>query len=121
MRKSVLIVFVVLVCGLGVTETALALRCGSRIVSRGDSKAKVRRVCGEPDYRHVSGGPTGEPAYLDRNFDSRTQRHEGLSINYSYEMWVYDFGDARFVYVITFSYGRVHTIRTETEFMGPEE
>ena len=37
-----------LICILVIAEPALALRCGSKLVTDGDHKSKILRYCGEP-------------------------------------------------------------------------
>jgi hypothetical protein len=45
---------IVIIAALVLTGTeALGLRCGSRLISEGDPKAKVLAECGEPDYVEV--------------------------------------------------------------------
>lgn len=72
-------------------ETALAFRtdlsnyrCSSSLVFIGDSERKVADRCGDPD-----------DSFADNNSD----------------VWVYNFGESRFVYYFTFTNGQLQRIR----------
>ncbi len=80
-----------------------SLRCGSRLVTLGDSKVRVLDVCGEPLAREVLG--------------SRTL-HQGtrgffLESTEVVERWTYDAGRTHFRRELTFSGGRL----VEIEFV----
>lgn len=60
-----------------------ALRCGSKLVRPGDTKADVRAVCGEPLIREMISGGAG-------------------SENTVVEQWYYTLGPQRFTRVLTF-------------------
>ena len=80
-----------------------SLRCGSRLVTLGDSKVRVLDVCGEPLAREVVG--------------SRTL-HQGtrgffLESTEVVERWTYDAGLTHFRRELTFSGGRL----VEIEFV----
>jgi hypothetical protein len=86
------------------------LRCGARLVSRGDPAHRVASICGEPDavvqrveYRTVRRGvgaawvgtANGQPCA------AREERTREIVI----EEWTYDFGANRLVQRLTFEDG----------------
>lgn len=60
-----------------------SLRCGSALVSRGDTRFEVLARCGEPDSRVLVSGAVGADSPL-------------------VEQWLYDGGSQRFARVLTF-------------------
>ncbi len=77
-----------------------SLRCGSRLVSLGDSAVKVRQLCGEPLAREVVATRT---------------RHLGVPVAFTeitelVEMWTYEVGPTRFRRELTFSGGALEAI-----------
>ena len=82
---SVILVMVVLLS----SAPALALRCGTKVIERGDSKQRVYRACGEPDYQDVIG-----------------VRYLGNS-EVKIEIWYYDFGTQKFTQTLTFHGNRL--------------
>jgi len=79
------------------------LRCGSRLVSVGDGKDKVRSLCGEPSDVSFAGvvGRRGYPSYSNNS-----------SYDYSYfgpawvempvEIWTYNFGSHKLLRKLRF-------------------
>lgn len=95
MKKIWVITIVLMAFSLAMWDTAFALRCRNRIVSRGQTKARVRKICGEPTWIQ-------QPSIiLPYTVQDPT-----------YDVWFYDLGTGRLVHKITFSYGRVYTIQT---------
>jgi hypothetical protein len=88
------------------------LRCGSRLVSTGDGKDKVRALCGEPSDVSFS-GTVGRRRYP-------TQGH---SYDYSWfgpewvempvEVWTYNFGSSKLLRKLRFVGDELVEIRTE--------
>lgn len=77
------------------TESAQAdsMRCGSRIVTTGDSKAEVLMECGEPSFREV----VGEKTVYRRFFYLF-----GESYTVLVEKWTYNLGSTQFLRILTF-------------------
>ncbi|MDJ0926455.1 MAG: DUF2845 domain-containing protein [Gammaproteobacteria bacterium] len=101
-------------------EPALALRCGNKLVSTGDPKAKILRFCGEPvsvERRSIIRG--GIPRYSSsvRTHGSRYESSSELLINtHSYvevsvEEWTYNFGPRRLMRVVIFENGLVRKVK----------
>jgi len=92
--KTAILVFAMVLSVLGFfgkTPPALAFRsdlsnyrCASGLVFMGDSERKVADRCGEAN-----------DSYIEENDD----------------IWVYNFGDSRFVYYFTFTNGKLQRIR----------
>ena len=77
-----------------------SLRCGSRLVYLGDSKVKVRQLCGEPLVREVVASRTrrlGTPVAF-------------TEITELVEMWTYEVGPTHFSRELTFIGGDLETI-----------
>jgi hypothetical protein len=108
---------------LSFTESARAdsLSCKGRIVSTGDSRYRVRSICGEPDdlqqrteYRTLRGRVVG-PCYRV-NTKLRCKNTEEHVVEYVIEVWTYDFGKHRFVQYLTFEQGQL--VRVESGSYG---
>jgi hypothetical protein len=83
-----------------ISNEALALRCGQRLVHIGDHKMDVLEICGDPEWtdrriglRGISMGPPGGGLTLDR--------YEEVVI----DEWVYNFGPRQFKQLLTFENG----------------
>lgn len=87
-----------------------SLRCGSRLVSSGDSLYKVRSVCGEPDAasrrielrtlrRYVT-----VPCPVGRQQRSCSAVEE-YTVEIVIDEWTYDFGSNRFIQYVFFEQG----------------
>lgn len=68
---------------------AHALRCGNKLVDRGDRKHKVLHACGEPTYRDAYERPIPGAYFLFNQVD----------------VWTYNFGPRRFMYELIFEQG----------------
>lgn len=82
-------------------ERALALRCGSQIVSPGDPRSEVREKCGEPAWIEER---TEEQALETRKGALRRFIHT--------EEWIYNFGPSEFIRVLLFNNGKLVNIET---------
>jgi hypothetical protein len=87
---------------------AHAFRCGSRIVSEGDTRAEVRAKCGEPadvERRSVWRRPVawlhGRPYVLSTD-----------SVEIPVESWIYNLGPRKLMRRVRFEDGRVVEIET---------
>lgn len=86
MKKHLIIllsfVFVVFITGNG-----FAFRCGSELISIGETKIHTIKICGQPTLK--------EKTCLERNTLT------GICINEG-EAWYYDCGESDFIYVLNF-------------------
>jgi len=102
---------------LAAVNPALALRCGNKLVTDGDPKAKVEKYCGEPvtiQYRTIyrSGLPRSMtrtdslPSNQQLN-DSEILIHQRSLVEVVVEEWTYNFGPRRLMRMIRFENGLV--------------
>ncbi|MEM1413659.1 MAG: DUF2845 domain-containing protein [Myxococcota bacterium] len=92
---------------------AQALRCGNRLVQRGQSRYEVRQLCGEPQdivrstgYRQVA--VQVAPGFVD-----------SVAQAVQIERWTYDFGSNRFMRHLTFEAGTLVHIDTGRRGVRP--
>ena len=100
-----------------VVEPAFALRCGNKLVSEGDPKAKILKYCGDPtavQYRTIyrSGYPRTlslQSARLSsrQSGDEELLIHRHSVVEVLVEEWTYNFGPRRFMRVVRFENGLV--------------
>ena len=98
------------------TNAAIAARCGSQLIVKGDSQAKVKKYCGEPatksEYYAIRRGtyPTrdenGEWVEPEREYKF-IGRTEVLV-----EDWIYNFGPNKFMRRVRFTNGIVESVDT---------
>lgn len=74
------------------------MRCDGRLVQRGDRKVEVLKDCGEPSYRHRSGGITAW--------------YHGHRLSAD-EVWFYDRGASRLLYRLLFRGPELVLVTTE--------
>ena len=83
-------------------HTALALRCGNRIVDVGDSKFDVLVRC-------------GEPTAIEQRSEELTEREGAGRLRsgiVATEEWIYNFGPTQFLNILTFRDERLVSIET---------
>jgi hypothetical protein len=116
-KNSILVLTCVLlmfhVFGTGAARAEDSLRCGSRLVTRGDAKDKVRTLCGEPTDIALQGVVRRSPTY-----------HYGYGI-YGYdfygpgwidlpvEIWTYNLGPHKLLRKLRFIGDELDDIRTD--------
>ena len=97
-----------LLAGVATTANADALRCGSRLVTFGDTRAAVRSICGEPadiQTRSILRRPTYD-------LNGRIVYYGDGYVDIPVEIWVYNFGPYKLMRQIRFVDGRVEEIET---------
>jgi hypothetical protein len=90
------------------------MRCGSRIVSTGDGKDKVRSLCGEPTDVAFVGviGRRAIPGYPQS--DSYDQWYYGPAwVEMPVEIWTYHFGPNKLLRKLRFIGDELVEIRTD--------
>lgn len=94
--------------GASLALPAHALRCGNQLVSVGDRKARVLRVCGEPESRdeRIEYRSTSYEACRRTGHDRfcvvhEDEAHQPVRI----EEWTYNFGTTRFMQLLEFENG----------------
>jgi len=90
------------------------MRCGTRLVSSGDGKDKVRKLCGEPtDISFV--GLQSAPSYYSRNYYRRYDDPYFWPgwIEVPVEIWTYNFGSSKLLRKLRFVGDELDEIRTD--------
>jgi hypothetical protein len=108
MRALVSSALAALLLTLAVPASADGLRCGSKLVSTGDPRAKVRQFCGEPtdvQTRAILRRPTF-------GFGGRIYSYGDGFVEVPVEIWTYNFGPYKLMREIRFVDGRVENIET---------
>lgn len=108
MRALVSSALVALLLSVAVPANADGMRCGSKLVSNGDPRAKVRQFCGEPSdvqTRSILRRPTF-------NFGGRIYSYGEGYVEIPVEIWTYNFGPYKLMRQVRFVDGRVEDIET---------
>ncbi len=94
----------------GAAQADDTLRCGSRLVSTGDGKDKVRTLCGEPTSVSLAGmvrqGGYGYGPYDYSYFGPGW-------VDLPVELWTYNFGSSKLLRKLRFIGDELVEIRTE--------
>lgn len=123
-RLSSLVVFAGISLFVGTARSGYSsMRCGTRLVSAGDSTYTVRSVCGPADaesrrveqrtVRRVVHVPCREQANAEESPEplaGRCRVVEEHTIEIVIDEWTYDFGRNRFVQYVLFEDGRLATV-----------
>jgi hypothetical protein len=107
---AALAVAAVLLAAVPVVQAGDTMRCGSRIVSNGDGKDKVRALCGEPTSISVVGVQRA-PRYYYGPYDY-SYFGPGL-IEVPVELWTYNFGSSKLLRKLRFVGDELDEIRTD--------
>ncbi|HPC85149.1 MAG TPA: DUF2845 domain-containing protein [Smithellaceae bacterium] len=92
---------------------ALAFRCGSGMVSTGDSKARVLIVCGKP---------TAKEKQVDKNKTFKTAGKKKIKKSAGRaEVWYYNCGSQDYIYALTFEDGILKKEDTEGKGSGKSD
>jgi hypothetical protein len=86
---------------------AHALRCGTGVVSEGDSTLKLLHTCGEPTLKEQTQRQVSYDIY-DRFNGVTTTAYDTVLV----EIWTYNFGPRRFVQRITIEEGKIKSIES---------
>ena len=97
-----------LLLALAVPASADGLRCGSRLVTQGDPRAKVRHYCGEPTDVQTH--------YIQRRpsftAGGRYYSYGDGYVEIPVEIWTYNFGPYKLMRQVRFVDGRIDEIET---------
>lgn len=87
---------------------AYAFRCGTRIVSNGDTKHEVRLKCGEPTFIEER-----EEDLVETYYDERAGRNFTRRIVVGLiEEWTYNRGSHQLIHILRFRHGQLVEIKT---------
>ena len=79
-----------------------SMRCGSRLVVRGDAKDKVRTLCGDPTDVALRGYVRRAPVYEYGYGYSRYEYHGPGWVDMPIEIWTYNFGSHKLLRKLRF-------------------
>ncbi|HQR23154.1 MAG TPA: DUF2845 domain-containing protein [Steroidobacteraceae bacterium] len=85
------------------------MRCGTRLVSEGDGKDKVRTLCGEPTSISLAGYISG-PLYEDGPYGYQYFWPGWTAL--PVEIWTYNFGPNKLIRTLRFVGDELDEIRT---------
>jgi hypothetical protein len=98
-----------------VSDSAQAMRCGSRLISEGDHREKLLNECGPPAdvetweeerYYNYDAPP---PSYQYREFERYGSAYR-VKVIIRVELWTYNYGPSRFMDFVRIENGRVRQI-----------
>jgi len=118
MKKAFGVLVCMLVIWMLAGNSALAFRCGTRLVSVGDTKAEVAAKCGPPDWQDQWQedriervyGPSANPPGSSPSQGVRTPIV--FVIHVTIEEWTYNLGPSRFIRILRFENSRLVDIQT---------
>ena len=99
------------------TGKAWAFRCGSGLVSAGDSKTQVLVTCGKPTSKEKSCENSQQYTSLDKR--GKVKKHK--KCGKKSEVWHYNCGDNDFIYKLTFENEKLTDETTEGRGRGKSD
>jgi hypothetical protein len=89
------------------------MRCGSKLISHGDGKDKVRKLCGEPSDVALRGVVRRAPTY-DYGYGYNRYEYYGPGfIDMPVEIWTYNFGSHKLLRKLRFVGDELEEIETD--------
>jgi hypothetical protein len=118
MKKSTAIIFLVSSSLLFASAVnSWAFRCGSGLVTSGDSKTQVLVTCGKPTTKESSCENRQEYTTTDRSGRIKKNKKCGAKV----EVWRYNCGENDFIYKLTFENGKLKKEDTEGRGKGKSD
>ena len=99
------------------TGKAWAFRCGSGLVSDGDTKTQVLVTCGKPTSKEKSCENSQQYTSLDKH--GKVKKHK--KCGKKSEVWHYNCGDNDFIYKLTFENEKLTDETTEGRGRGKSD
>lgn len=90
-----------------------SMRCGSRLVSTGDGKDKVRTLCGDPTAIDLQGVIRRAPRYEYGYGLSRYSYYGPDVVDMPVEIWTYNFGSSKLLRKLRFVGDELDAITTD--------
>src|SRR4030042_6477713 len=112
MTTKYLTVFIILIFFTAVN--CWAFRCGSGLVSSGDTKTQVLVTCGKPTSKEKS-------CENQRGYRTIAKKKKTNKCDNKVERWYYNCGDMDFIYVLTFENGILKNDTTEGRGKGKSD
>jgi len=115
MKASIVLALAIL-CLPAAAGAAESMRCGSRLVSEGDHKAKVAEICGKPtdtETRTIlrAGLPRQDVRVAAGQVPSVSERelliHDRSLVEVEVEVWLYNRGPSRLMREVVFRDSRI--------------
>jgi hypothetical protein len=89
------------------------MRCGSKLISRGDGKDKVLTLCGEPSSVSFHGMVRRAPRY-DYGYGYKRYEYYGPGwVDLPIEIWIYNFGSSKLLRKLRFVGDELEDIDTD--------
>jgi len=98
-------------------DNGLAFRCGTGLVTEGDSKSQVMATCGQPTSKEKS--CENSQQYTTTNKYGKTKKVK--KCGQKLETWLYNCGDNDFIYKLFFDDGKITNITTEGRGRGKSD
>lgn len=99
------------------TGDVWAFRCGSGLVSSGDSETQVMVTCGKPTSKEKSCENSQQYTSVDKHGKVKTHKKCGKKL----EVWHYNCGDDDFIYKLTFENEKLTDETTEGRGRGKSD
>ena len=90
-----------------------SMRCGSRLVSQGDGKDKVRTLCGEPTAVSMEGVVRRAPRYEYGYGYNRYEYYGPGWVDMTVEVWTYNLGSHKLLRKLRFVGDELDQITTD--------
>ena len=104
MKAKILATATLIVLGLSSASSAYAMRCGTRLISKGDHVSKILQYCGEPDF--------AQSRSAQRSYHNRYGHvlYAGFYEEILIQEWTYNLGPNKLMRVIKLENGIVREI-----------
>ena len=96
---------------------AFAFRCGSGLVSSGDTKTQVLVTCGKPTFKDL----TCEGRQTSTSLDKNGTVKKSAKCSNKVEVWHYNCGDNDYIYALTFENGKLADEKMEGRGKGKSD
>jgi hypothetical protein len=114
MRKfSHLVCLLAIAVASNVAHAEDSMRCGSKLISQGDAKDKVRKLCGEPSDIALRGYIRRSPVYDYGHGYHHYEFYGPGYIDLAVEIWTYNFGSHKLLRKLRFVGDELEEIETD--------
>ena len=94
-----------------------AFRCGSDLVTSGDTKIQVSTTCGKPTSKETTCEGRHSATSVDKNGKVKKSKKCANQV----EIWYYNCGDSDYIYALTFENGILKKESTEGKGKGKSD
>lgn len=117
MKISLISICLVMAGAFFIVDNCWAFRCGSSLISSGDSKTKVLVTCGKPTSKENSCENQQEYTTTTKSGKIKKFKKCGKKV----EVWHYNCGDNDFIYKLSFENGVLKKEDTEGRGKGKSD